>query len=176
MEEFKPKNGIMEHLKEGWCMLFYTADLCDQHPRIEVVAPRFHNYGGAAQCAGEIVTIRLDEDNTELIALLKEEGAGRVVVVDVEGAYCAVVGENLTQLAHDNGWNGIVVNGYVRDIEHTRTIHTALWALGTCPRKSLKKAPAVRDIPLLFGGVTFTPGHYLYADWDGIVLSPTPLI
>ena len=157
-------------------MLFYTADLCDQHPEIEVVAPLFRNYGGAPQCSGEIVTIRLDEDNTDLIALLKERGEGRVVVVDVSASYCAVVGENLMNLAHDNGWSGILINGYVRDIEHTVKIRTALWALGTCPRKSAKKSGAVQNIPLIFGGVTFTPGHYLYADWDGIVISEKPLL
>ncbi len=158
-------------------MLFYTADLCDHHPdEIEVVAPMFKNFGGSPHCYGEIVTIRLDEDNTDLIALLKERGEGRVVVVDVGAAYCAVVGENLANLAHENGWSGIVINGYVRDIEHTVKIRTAIWALGTYPRKSAKKSKAIRNIPLLFGGVTFTPGHYLYADWDGIVVSEKSLI
>lgn len=34
---------------------------------------------------------------------------------------------------------------------------------------------AERGVPLTFAGVTFEPGHVLYADEDGIVLSPIAL-
>ena len=32
------------------------------------------------------------------------------------------------------------------------------------------------EVPLTFGGVTFIPGHTLYADGDGIILMPEPLM
>jgi regulator of ribonuclease activity A len=31
------------------------------------------------------------------------------------------------------------------------------------------------DVPVGFGGVTFAPGHWLYSDEDGILVSPSPL-
>ena len=31
------------------------------------------------------------------------------------------------------------------------------------------------DVPVTFGGVTFRPGEYVYADNNGIIVSPTEL-
>jgi len=44
-------------------------------------------------------------------------------------------------------------------------------ALGTNPRKSAKNALGEVDVPVEFGGVRFTPGHWLYSDEDGIVVA-----
>ncbi len=154
-------------------MNFNTADLCDEYGEgeIQIAQPLFHSYGGEEHCFGKIRTIRLDEDNRGLAEMLKnEQGHGDVVVVDVGGAHCAVVGDNLMNFAHKNGWAGIIVNGYVRDTKITRTIPVGLWALGTYPRRSGRRAPSERDVELRFAGVTFRPGEYVYADHDGIVV------
>ena len=33
----------------------------------------------------------------------------------------------------------------------------------------------MRDVPVGFAGATFVPGHYVYADKDGILVSPSEL-
>ena len=153
-------------------MKFTTADLCDIHgTEIQIAKPLFESYGGEEHCFGPIRTIRIDEDNSELVKMLRDEkGERAVAVVDVGGAHCAVVGDTLMGYAAKNGWAGIIVNGYVRDTRLTREIPVGLWALGTYPLKSPKKAPAEREIELEFAGVTFRPGEYVYADHDGIVV------
>ncbi len=157
-------------------MEFYTADLCDEHKdNVQVCNPIFKSYGKAVKCSGKIVTLKLDEQNGGLISLLKSEGKGRVAVVDVSAKYYAVVGENLMKFARDNNWAGIVINGYVRDIEYTSQIDVALYALGTCPRKSFKESIYQEDIELNFAGVSFVPDDYLYADVDGIITSKVKL-
>jgi len=82
-------------------MVFFTADICDEYSdKASVLAPGYRNYGGAEKCQGEIITIKLDRNNSDLISLLRDEdGTGKVVVVDVDGAYYAVVGENLMKFA-----------------------------------------------------------------------------
>ena len=152
-------------------MKFYTADICDElKEEVQVVDPLFRSFGGAEAFYGEIRTLRLTRNNTELIAMLKEPGEERVLVVDVAAEYYAVVGENLMKLAEHHGWAGIVVNGYVRDTHITATVPVGLCALGTCPRKSFEHNPAERDAALSFGGVTFRNGDYLMADRDGIIV------
>ena len=153
-------------------MAFFTADICDEYSdKSTVLGPGFSNYGGAEKCQGEIITIKLDRNNSDLVALLRDEdGTGKVVVVDVDQAYYAVVGENLMKFAHQNNYSGIVINGYVRDTLQIEDIPVALFALGTCPRKSIPVTSGERDIPLTFGGVTFTPGEYLYGDRDGVIV------
>ena len=153
-------------------MEVFTADICDEHSdKVNVLGPGFQNYGGADRCQGEIVTIKLDKNNTDLIALLRDEdGTGKVVVIDVDQAYFAVVGENLMKFAHQNNYAGIVINGYIRDTFQIKDIPVALYALGTCSRKSIPVTQGERDIPLSFGGVEFKSGDYLYADTDGVIV------
>ncbi|SFV60942.1 Ribonuclease E inhibitor RraA [hydrothermal vent metagenome] len=154
-------------------MSFSTADLCDKYGEsVAVLETNLNSYGGKTSFFGEMVTIKLDEDNGDLVTMLRDEkGNGRVVVVDVEANYCAVVGDTLMGFAKKNGWSGIVINGFVRDIKITKTISVGLMALGTCPRKSPKKSPSQLGIELNFGGVDFKRGAYLYADEDGVIVS-----
>jgi regulator of ribonuclease activity A len=153
-------------------MDFYTADLCDEHrEKVKVLEPIFTNYGASLKCYGEIITIKLDESNHALINLLKTKVENKIAVVDVDAAYYAVVGENLMNFAHENGWKAIIINGYVRDLHATLKTEVALFALGTCPRKSFKKSDAKLNTELNFSGVTFKTGMHLYADIDGIIIS-----
>jgi regulator of ribonuclease activity A len=94
-----------------------TADLCDARPGdARVVAPLFRDFGGACAFAGPISTVKAHEDNTLVRKALEEPGAGRVLVVDGGGSLrCAMLGGNLAELAHKNGWAGVVVYGCVRD-------------------------------------------------------------
>ncbi|MEH6585763.1 MAG: ribonuclease E activity regulator RraA [Halioglobus sp.] len=159
-------------------MAFFTADICDENSdRASVLGPGYRNYGGAKKCQGEIITIKLDRNNSDLIALLRDEdGSGKVVVVDVEQAYYAVVGENLMKFAHQNHYSGIVINGYIRDTQQIPDIPVALYALGTCPRKYIPVTSGQRDITLSFGACQFASGDYLYADTDGVIVCPQKLV
>lgn len=155
----------------------FTADLCDAYPdEVAVLGPGYGNYGGAYRCEGEVVTIRLDRNNADLIPLLRDEdGQGKVVVVDVDQAYYAVVGENLMNFAQDSGYAGIIVNGYIRDTWQIADIPVALYALGTCSRKCIPVTQGERNVELSFGGVSFRPGDYVYADTDGVIVTAKPL-
>jgi len=158
---------------------FKTADLCDAHadsPRFQIAEPGFHDYGGVRSFAGPISTVRAPEDNSLVRKALEEPGQGRVLVVDGGGSRrCALVGDQLALLAQQNGWAGVVVNGCIRDAEDVGRMRIGVKALGTHPRKSLKRDEGQRDVEVRFAGVAFRPGHYLYADLDGIVTSESPL-
>ena len=87
-------------------MADFTADFCDNHPdKVSVLGHGYSNYGGAPMCQGRIVTIQLNDNNSDLITLLRDEdGAGKVVVVDANQAYFAIVGEKLMQFAQKSGF------------------------------------------------------------------------
>jgi regulator of ribonuclease activity A len=159
-------------------MTFFTADICDDHSeKVFVLGAGFNNYGGASKCQGEIVTIKLDKNNSDLITLLRDEdGTGKVVVVDVNQEYFAVVGENLMKFAHKNNYAGIVVNGYIRDTFQITDIPVALYALGTCSRKSIPVTSGERNVSLSFGGIEINHGDYLYADTDGVIVTPEKIV
>ena len=162
-------------------MSFATADLCDQHENkiglsLRVVAPLFLRFGGRPAFAGQIVTLKLFEDNSLVRATLGEPGAGKVLVVDGGGSLrCALLGDQLGVLAHKNGWEGIVVYGCIRDSAAIDAIDIGIRALATHPQKSVKKGIGERDIPVSFAGVRFQAGEWLYADEDGMIISTAPL-
>ncbi len=158
-------------------MEFFTADICDAHfDKVQLLGPGYQNYGGAEKCEGEIVTVKLDKHNGDLITLLRDvDGKGKVVVVDVAAEYYAVVGENLMKFANNNGYAGIVINGYVRDTQQIEDIPVALIAKGTCSRKYMEPLAGEVNVDVSFDGVDFKVGAYLYADRDGVIVCDQPL-
>ena len=153
-------------------MTFATADLCDElGPRARVAEPLFRDFGGRRAFHGPITTVRVFEDNVLVREALGEPGRGRVLVVDGAGSLgCALVGDMLARLAHENGWAGVVVHGAIRDSAEISAVPVGLKALATCPRRSGKTGLGERGVPVAFAGVSFEPGHLLYADPDGIVV------
>lgn len=159
-----------------------TADLCDhyeEHVRsgsVRVVEPIFNSYGGRDSFGGRIATLKVFEDNSLVRKALEQPGHGRVLVVDGGGSLrCALVGDQLAQLAANNGWSGMVVYGCIRDSAAIADIDVGLFALDTHPLKSIKKGSGETDVAVTFGGVRFIPAEYLYADADGIIVSPHAL-
>ena len=150
-----------------------TADLYDTYgEKLRVVAPIFRNYGGVVDFAGPVVTLKVYEDNSLVRSVLEEPGEGRVLVVDGGGSLrCALVGDKLAELGHQNGWAGIVVYGCIRDSAPIATIAIGVKAIATNPRKSVKKGEGERDVTLRFAEVAIAPGDYLYADIDGVVVA-----
>ncbi len=154
-----------------------TADLCDAHNDIQVVQPLFHDFGGRRAFHGPIATVRIADDNTSVRALLEQPGAGRVLVVDNGGSLrCAVVGDQLATLLHDNGWAGIVVYGCVRDVAELAAESIGIKALAAHPRKSEKGLHTGHTGRVLeFAGARIAPDDWLYADTDGVLVSARQL-
>ncbi len=159
-------------------MTFLTTDLCDANEgKVQVVAPLFYIYGGVKNFHGVISTVKVFEDNVLVRDALSKDGTGKVLVVDGGGSLrCALVGGLIAELAHKNHWAGIVVYGCIRDSDEISRIPIGVRALNTHPLKSVKKGAGDVDIAVTFGGVSFIPGHYIYADSDGIIISAASLL
>jgi regulator of ribonuclease activity A len=159
-------------------MDFKTADLCDEFEQsVRVAEPLLRDYGGSTSFYGSLITVKVFEDNVLVREALETDGQGRVLVVDGGGSTrCALLGDRLAQLAHENGWAGIVVDGCIRDSDEISRIPVGVKARHAVPKKSTKRGIGERNVPVRFAGLTFTPGHYLYADQDGIVVADRDLL
>ena len=158
-------------------MTLTTADLCDAFgDAVRLVDPVFRDYGGISRFGGPIETLRVFEDNALVADTLEMAGQGRVLVVDGGGSLrTALVGGRLAGLAHANGWAGLVVNGCVRDSVEIREIPLGVRALNSAPMRSAKSGKGEQGGKVDFAGVTFSPGQYLYADEDGMVVADRSL-
>ena len=74
----------------------------------------------------------------------------------------------------ENGWAGVVIHGVIRDRVEVAALDLGVKALGSNPRKSAKDGAGEVDVPVEFGGVVFTPGATLWADEDGVLVTPAP--
>ena len=159
-------------------MSFKTADLCDGNSdSLQICEPMFSSFGGRPRFSGRISTIKCFEDNSLVREAVAEPGDGRVLVVDAGGSRrCAMLGDLLAAKAAANGWSGVLMYGLIRDSADIAGMDLGVKALGTYPLKSVKKGIGERDVAVKFAGVTFVPGHYLYADEDGIVCSEAALL
>jgi len=149
-----------------------TSDLWDAHADRAIVCElQLRQFGGVTAFSGEIATVRCLEDNVLVKQRVAEPGNGRVLVVDGGGSLrCALVGDNVAGLALENGWAGLVINGCVRDVEALGRLAIGVKALGSNPRPSGKVGTGELDVPVSFGGATFTPGATLHSDADGVLV------
>ena len=160
-------------------MTFTTANLCDAHSGedfFQIAEPLFMPYGANPIFSGQITTLKTFEDNVLVRTVLEEKVQNRVLVIDGGGSHrCALVDINLVTIAIDNGWQGIVVYGCIRDSAKIAELPIGIRALHTHPLKSHKKDRGDRDLLVSFAGVNFKKDHFLYADMDGIIVSATML-
>ena len=163
-------------------MSFATADLCDRHEdklrdgSLRVAAPMFRSFGGRPTFHGPIATLKLFEDNSFVRMALEQAGDGRVLVIDGGGSLRrALVGDQLAALGVKNGWAGMVVYGCIRDSAAIGAMDIGVFALATHPQKTDKKNIGETDVTVTFGGTTFRPGEWLYADGDGVLVASTAL-
>jgi len=152
-------------------------DLADDYgTRIRVLQPLFRDYGAITSFHGPVTTIRCREDNALLKATLSTPGEGRVMVVDGGGSLeRALFGDNLGSILIKHGWAGVLINGAVRDVEFLKSMPLAVRALAICPTPPRKEGTGERDVIVSFAGVTISPGEWVYADENGIILSATPI-
>jgi len=154
-----------------------TADLYDAYgDALQVAEPVFRHFGRREAFDGPIATVKVFEDNTLVRAKLEKAGGGCVLVVDGGGSLrCALVGDLLAQLAIDNQWAGLIIHGCIRDSKEIGGMDLGIKALATHPARSEKRGEGQENVPVRFAGVTFTPGHYVYADADGILVADREL-
>ncbi|MFN8317008.1 MAG: ribonuclease E activity regulator RraA [Chitinophagales bacterium] len=158
-------------------MSLKTTDLSDLHPKkVQAAESLFRDFGGRKMFHGEIVTLKLFEDNSFVRKVLEQNGEGKVLVIDGGGSLrCALLGDQLGELAVKNKWNGVLVFGCVRDSEALSQLDLGIKALNTHPLKTEKRNEGQENIAVRFAGLDFVPGTFIYADEDGVLVTTEKL-
>jgi len=153
-----------------------TSDLCDACDDAQACALPFQSYGQRRAFAGAIRTLRCFEDIGLMRNAVNQPGHGQVLVIDGGGSRArALFGDVMAEIASRNGWAGLVIHGVIRDAVEINGMDIGVKALGTVPRRGERTGAGEVDVPMQFGGITFTPGQRLVADEDGVILLPMGL-
>jgi regulator of ribonuclease activity A len=152
-----------------------TCDMFDKYEdsaRVPVVCWR--NLGEIQQFCGWAVTVKCFEDNSRVEELLATPGNHHVMVIDGGASMRhALMGDRLADLAAINNWAGVIVYGCVRHVAALAKIPLGVLAMGTTPRKSVRRGEGQMDLTVRIGDVKVNPGDLVYADEDGVlILSP----
>ena len=112
-------------------IMFSVPDICDAHAdNIQIGSQSFNSYGAKDIISGEIQTISCPDDNSLVKEILNQPGKNKVLIIDARGVnHASMIGDQIASKALENNWNGIIVNGFVRDIE----------ILNICKRFNTKK-------------------------------------
>ena len=152
-------------------------DLCDAYgDAVSVLELEMRTFGGRRSFGGPIRTVRCFEDNSRVAECVDTPGEGAVLVVDGGGSRrCALLGDNLAEKAARNDWSGVIVYGCVRDVAALEQIDLGVQALAAHPRRSIKRGAGEVDVAIRIGGVDLEPGHFVYGDGNGIIVSASAL-
>lgn len=158
-------------------MEYNTSQLCDTYADlVDVVDPIFSNYGGRHSFCGKVVTIKCFEGTGLIEKIVATDGINKVLVIDGGGSTRrALIDINIAQIAENNGWEGIVCYGSVRDVDALEEIDLGIQGLVSIPVGANDNECGESDVAINFGGVTILPDDHIYVDNTGIILSPEPL-
>ena len=152
-----------------------TPDISDKFPELPCLVG-LNSYGAKSVFEGEVVTVVCPNDNSLAKELISQKGNGKILFIDGNASKAvALLGDNLAQQALENNWSGIVVNGMVRDVEILRSIPLAIYARGSCPKKSNKNDAGNINVDVCIDGVDVKPTFWAYGDENGILISPAKL-
>jgi 4-hydroxy-4-methyl-2-oxoglutarate aldolase len=163
-----------------------SASLCDAMARRH--AHRCHAVGLMPARAGQVTagpaaTIRFgprrdDLPDHDLAAAAERAMAdvpdGAVVVIAAPDApQEAVAGGKKLAALEELGATGVIAWGAIRDRREAAEYTSGIWALGETPRASGDLLQVIEVGGLLtFGGVTVSPGDWVYVDEAGLVVVP----
>ena len=156
---------------------FSVPDICDEIDDIQIGDLFLNSYGGISKFYGEIHTVKCEHSNSVVKEFVNENGKNKVLLIEHFGAEpCSMVGDQIVQTAFDNQWNGIITNGFIRDVEVIRNIKIGVFAKNLYPKKTDKtKGIGMKDVEINLGSVQINPGNWLYVDENGWIISKVKL-
>ena len=149
-----------------------VSTLCDADKTIPIVDPAVRSLAPDVRMAGVARTVVAEDDHLSVLTALAAAGPDDVLVIVTNGGQRAILGELVATEAVRRGVAGIVVDGYIRDVQGIRKLGLPLFARGTYPASGSvvgrpEPGPTVRC-----GGVDVSPGDIVFGDDDGIVIAP----
>ncbi len=80
-------------------MEYNTSQLCDIYQdQVDVVEPMFSTFGGRSSFGGQVTTIKCFEANGIIRQVVKENGVGRVLLIDGGGSLRRALIDQILQL------------------------------------------------------------------------------
>jgi regulator of ribonuclease activity A len=152
-------------------------DMADEFPDlIQAGKLKLISFGGKSSIAGEVHTVACADDNSIVKSVLSRDGGNKILVIDASGvSHASMIGDQIAASAVKHNWVGIIVNGYVRDVEELKNLPIGIFAKGTVPIKTKKSNHGFEDVMVSFGSTVIYPGKWIYIDSNGWLVADRKL-
>ncbi len=125
------------------------------------------------RACGPAVTVRtLPGDWAKPVEAIDAASGGDVLVIDAAGRPPAVWGELASESAKNKGLAGLVVFGAVRDTAEIRRLGFPVWSTHVSAHAGDPHGLGEINVPLTLAGQNVTPGDWIVADDDGVMILP----
>ncbi|GEK34435.1 RraA family protein [Kurthia sibirica] len=123
---------------------------------------------------GPALTVKLPVgENGAIVQAIAQAKPGDVLVVDAKGDMNrAIAGDFVIRMMQLVGIAGLVVDGVIRDLTTVQELAWPVFCKGTTAVAGVKKGGGIINTTVALGGVAVTPGDYIMADDDGVVVIP----
>jgi len=149
-----------------------TSNVSDGSHRLECLEGIKPLTPGQFAC-GPAVTVRtLPGDWAKPVEAIDVAQAGDVIVVDSCRKPPAIWGELATESAKAKGISGLVVDGAVRDTGDIRKLEFSVWTRHVTSHAGDPHGHGEINQPIQVGGQTVSPGDWIIADDDGVMVLP----
>lgn len=135
-----------------------------------VIAPGLRRFSGAGTVVGRAVTADCPEGSLQpVFEALDQAKPGDFLCTKAPGN-SAYLGDLLAADIAGRGLVGGVIDGMIRDRAMIKTMAASFFARGLSPAALRRQEPGRSMVPIEIGGVVITPGDWLVADDDGVVV------
>jgi 4-hydroxy-4-methyl-2-oxoglutarate aldolase len=133
--------------------------------------PRVRPVQQGVLVAGRAVTAECHPgDNLAIHRAILEAQPGDVLVAAARGHVAGYWGEIMAVAAQARGIVALVIDGGCRDTAALRARGFPVWSTGISVHGLVKVTPGRIQEPVVVAGVLVTPGDYVIADDDGVVV------
>jgi 4-hydroxy-4-methyl-2-oxoglutarate aldolase len=140
--------------------------------QVQTMAPNMRPLLEGVRIAGPAVTAFCPPgDNLMMHRALYLAGKGDVLVV-ASPESGAQWGDVAAYYALRKGLAGIVVDGFIRDVDELRAMRSPVWATKIGPSSPQKAGHGLVNAPIVCAGVRVEPGDLVVADGDGVIVLP----
>jgi len=112
-------------------------------------------------------------DNLALFGAIEVARPGDIIVAATDSfTGAAVAGDLLVGMMRNQGVQGLVTDGLMRDVPGVLGVGLPVYCAGVSPNSPDRNGPGSIGLPVIVGGVAVDSGDLVIGDGDGIVIIP----
>lgn len=179
MENYRSLPPLIEELYIQKAKQFGSANLCDGMKGLGIfrdgcMEASLSPINDKLTMVGTACTVETqDGDNFPIHVAIYQGKPGYVLVVDGKGYdEKAYMGDLMGASAKAIGFEGVVIDGCVRDKLGLIDMQFPVFSKGLMPRGPGKKGPGAINTTITCGGIIVNPGDLVVGDCDGVAVVP----